>query len=203
MAGAVTAPSAFRSGPALVVLLLVVATFVVYVPALRGGYVWDDDLHLLNNPVLQPGGLARIWVPGTYINYWPLTFSTYWLENKLWGVAHPMGFHLVNVLLHSLSALLVWQVLLCIHQHAPEQEPAFEETGQPSRATATGATTWGALLGAALFALHPVNVESVAWVAQLKNVLSMFLTLLAVLFYLQHERTGRWGRYALALAAFG
>src|SRR5579862_5417719 len=88
---AMASPYGPRWRQALLGLLLVAATGIAYLPALHAGYVWDDDLHLLNNPVLHPGGLARIWVPGTYINYWPLTFSTYWLENTLWGVAHPMG----------------------------------------------------------------------------------------------------------------
>src|SRR5215471_4996309 len=91
--------------------LLVGATIAAYLPALHAGYIWDDDLHLLNNPVLKPGGLARTWVPGTYINYWPLTFSTYWLQDRLWGVDYPLGFHLVNIVLHAGSALLLWAVL--------------------------------------------------------------------------------------------
>jgi tetratricopeptide (TPR) repeat protein len=168
-------------------LLLVGATLVAYLPALRAGYVWDDDLHLLNNPVLQPGGLARIWVPGTYINYWPLTFSMYWLENALWGVAHPMGFHLVNILLHAGSALVVWRVLSRIRVVGHDVE---------------GTIAWGALLGAAIFALHPVNVESVAWVAQLKNVLSLFLALVAVWLYLQAESTGNRALVVLAVGVF-
>src|SRR5579864_1932299 len=90
-----------------------------------------------------------------------------------------MGFHLVNILLHAGCALLVWRVL--------------------SRLRVPG---WGALLGAAIFALHPVNVESVAWVAQLKNVLSLFLVLLATWLYLRHEDTGERGMYALAVGAF-
>src|ERR1700679_3078360 len=59
---------------------LVAAVFLAYQPAWSGGFVWDDDLHLLNNPVLKPGGLARTWTPGSYINYWPLTFTVYRLE---------------------------------------------------------------------------------------------------------------------------
>ena len=200
---AVTSSPHLRWGQMLVALLLVGATFVVYLPALGGGYVWDDDLHLLNNPVLRPGGLAKIWVPGTYINYWPLTFSIYWLEDKLWGIAHPIGFHLVNVLLHSVCALLVWRVLLRVHVQGVDKGPAFDETQRPRLEADWGTTSSGALLGAAIFALHPVNVESVAWVAQLKNVLSLFLTLLVVLFYLRHERTGEWGIYVLAVAVFG
>src|SRR5262245_33722448 len=132
-----------RWGQVLSAFLLVGATLLAYLPAVRAGYVWDDDLHLLNNPVLKPGGLAGTWVPGSYINYWPLTFSTYWLENKLWGVGHPAGFHLVNILLHAGCALLVWQVL----RHV--------------RVVGTNASSiegWGAFVGAAIFALHPVNV---------------------------------------------
>ena len=84
----------------LLAAALVVAVFLVYQPAWNGGFLWDDDLHLLNNPVLKPGGLAKIWVPGSYINYWPLTFTVYWLEFHLWGL-QPLGYHLVNIALHS------------------------------------------------------------------------------------------------------
>ncbi len=185
-------------------MLLACATFVAYLPALHCGYVWDDNMHLLNNPVLKAGGLARTWVPGTYINYWPLTFSTYWLEDQLWGVQHPMGFHLVNVLLHIGCALLVWRVLLCVQiPEASGKELAFDKTRRRGLHTEVGTPGWGALIGAAIFALHPVNVESVAWVAQLKNVLSLFLVLLAVWLFLRHERTARWRMYVLAIAAFG
>ena len=140
---------------------LVAAVFLAYWPAWRGAFwparqgtfIWDDDLHLLNNPVLRPGGLVRTWVPGTYVIYWPLTCTVYWIEHQLWGLS-PTGFHLVNIALHALSAILVWRVLRLL--------------GVP-----------GALLAAALFALHPVNVESVAWITQLKNTLSLVLTLLS------------------------
>ena len=147
---------------------LVAAVFLAYQPAWQGGFIWDDDTHLLNNPVLRPGGVFRTWVPGTYVNYWPLTFTVYWVEYQLWGL-DPVGFHLVNIALHALSAILIWRVLALLR--VP-----------------------GALLAAALFALHPVNVESVAWITQLKNTLSLALTLLSVLLYLLSERRGgRWG----------
>jgi tetratricopeptide (TPR) repeat protein len=167
-------------------LLLFGAVLVCYLPAVRAGYIWDDNLHLLDNPVLKPGGLANTWVPGTYINYWPLTFTTYWLEDRLWGVAHPFGFHLVNIILHAACALLIWQVLRYVF------------AGRANAST----SAWAPLLGAAIFALHPVNVESVAWVTQLKNVLSLFLTLSALCLYLHHERTGRWPSYVLAVGVF-
>ena len=145
--------------------------FLVYQPAWRGGFVWDDDIHLLNNPVLKPGGVFRTWVPGTYVNYWPLTFTVYWVEYQLWGLA-PLGFHLVNIALHALSAILIWRVLALLR--VP-----------------------GALLAAALFALHPVNVESVAWITQLKNTLSLALTLLSVLLlFALGARGGRSGSAA-------
>jgi protein O-mannosyl-transferase len=160
----------------LVAAALVAAVFLAYQPAWHGAFLWDDDMHLLNNPVLQPGGLAQAWTCGDYLNYWPLTFTVYWLEYKTWGL-DPLGFHLVNIALHALAALLVWRLLVRL------QIP-------------------GAMLAAAIFALHPVNVESVAWISQLKNVLSLSLALLSLLFYLSHERDGGWWRLAAALALF-
>ena len=151
---------------------LVVTVFLVYQPAWRGGFLWDDDLHLLDNPVLKPGGLATVWTPGGYKQYWPLTCTAYWLEFKTWGL-DPLGFHLVNIALHALSALLVWRVLAALK--AP-----------------------GAFFAAAIFALHPVNVESVAWIAQLKGILSLLLALVSMLFFLAHERCGGWWRWTLA-----
>lgn len=160
----------------LLAAALFVLVFLAYQPVWRGGFVFDDDLHLVNNPVLLPNGLARAWVPGGNIAYWPLTFSVYRLEYKLWGL-NPAGFHLVNIGLHALSALLLWRVL--------------RELEVP-----------GALVAAAIFALHPVNVESVAWTAQLKNILSLFFGLLSALFYFQFDRDGSVWRYAAAVAAF-
>ncbi len=156
---------------------LVVAVFSAYQPAWHGGFLWDDDLHLLHNPViLRPDGLKQAWLSGEYINYWPLTFTVYWLEYKAWGL-DPLGFHLVNIALHAAAALLVWRLL--------------ERLRMP-----------GALLAAAIFALHPVNVESVAWIAQLKGLLSLSLGLLSMHFYLWHEREGGWRPLAAAAALF-
>ena len=145
-------------------MALVAVVFLVYQPAWRGNFIWDDDLHLVNNPVLKPGGLISTWVPGSYVNYWPLTFTAYRLEYALWGLAR-LGYHLVNIGLHGISAILVWRILRLLR--IP-----------------------GGLLAAALFALHPVNVESVAWITQLKNTLSLTLTLLSVLLYLLDEQRG-------------
>ena len=120
--------------------LVAAATLVAYAPALGGGFVWDDDAHVTHNPRLDSvDGLVQIWTDPRAIplrqNY-PLTFTTFWLETRVYGF-EPFGYHLVNVLLHLASAWLLWQLLL----------------------------RWkipGAFLGAAIFALHPVEVESVA-----------------------------------------
>lgn len=166
----------WTAGGALFALALTSAVFLAYQPAWHGLFLWDDNLTLLNNPVLRPGGLWRTWVPGSYLNYWPLTFSVYRLEYALWGL-DPTGFHLVNIGLHAATAILLWRVLV--------------ELEVP-----------GAMAAAAVFALHPVNVESVAWIAQLKNTLSLFLGMLAALLYLRYDRRGERWRYAAAIAAF-
>lgn len=156
---------------------LLLACFAVYAPALGGGFVWDDDLHLLDNPVLGENGLYRIWLTRPEkINYWPLTFTTYWIEHQLWGL-DPLGYHVVNLLIHVANALLVWSIL--------------RRLGIPC-----------AWLASLVFAVHPVNVESVAWIAQRKTLLSMFFFGLALLAYLRFEDRSRAGSYVLSLGCF-
>ncbi len=169
-------------------LLLVVAVLIAYLPALQGGYIWDDNRYVTENPVLpRPDGLAAIWTdPGATIQYYPMVFTTFWLEYRLWGL-NPLGYHATNILLHALSALLLWAIL--------------RRLAVP-----------GAWLAAALFALHPVHVESVAWVTERKNVLSGLFYLAALLTWLRvappapspGRRWGgrRWGAYALTLLLF-
>jgi protein O-mannosyl-transferase len=162
--------------------LLVVLTVVVYVPAMRGGFIWDDNDYVTDNAMLRSvDGLRRIWSePGALPQYYPLTFTTFWIEYRIWGLS-AFGYHTVNVALHAASALLLWRVLLFL------QVP-------------------GAWLAAAVFAVHPVQVESVAWVTERKNTLSGTCTLAALLAYL-HFAFGaagrrRWRLYALALVSF-
>ncbi|MDD5562538.1 MAG: tetratricopeptide repeat protein [Thermoanaerobaculaceae bacterium] len=149
-----------RAVPFGLAALLVAAVVAAYLPALRAGFVWNDDTYLTNNRTLDGGaGLHAIWAdPRANEQYYPLVFSSFWVEKRLWGL-RPLGYHLVNVLLHAASALLLWRLL--------------------RRLAAPGA--W---FGAALFALHPVCVESVAWVTERKNTLSLLLSLLAALAYL-------------------
>jgi tetratricopeptide (TPR) repeat protein len=136
-------------------------TLAAYVPALSGGFVWDDDAHVTNNPTLTTlDGLRRIWLEPTALpQYYPLVHTTFWIEHHLWGDA-PLGYHLVNILLHAGAAVLLLFVLETL-------------------------TVPGAWLAAAVFALHPVHVESVAWITERKNVLSGFFYLAAALCYLR------------------
>ena len=158
----------------LALALLVVAA---YLPALRAGFIWDDDAYVTANATLRTfDGLRRIWLePGAVPQYYPLTFTSLWLDYRLWGL-HPLGYHLVNVLLHAANAILVWLV---------------------GRRLALP----GAWFAAAVFAVHPLQVESVAWVTERKNVLSGTLYLAAFLAYLR-AADGARAAYGLALGLF-
>jgi hypothetical protein len=90
---------------------LVALTLLAYVPAIQGGFVWDDDSMLTDNFVIKEHGLYRAWFTTKQLNYWPVTSTSYWLEHKFWGL-NPIGYHVTNILLHAASALLVWRILL-------------------------------------------------------------------------------------------
>jgi tetratricopeptide (TPR) repeat protein len=166
--------------------LLVLAVLAAYLPAMRGGFVWDDDDYVVNNQTLRsPAGLASIWFqPGSVPQYYPLVHTTFWIEYHLWGL-RPFGYHLVNVLLHAAVSLLL--------------VAALRRLRVP-----------GAWLAGAIFALHPVQVESVAWITERKNVLSGVFYMLAALAYFRfappdgdESRSAsprRW--YALSLGLF-
>jgi len=158
-------------------LLLVIATLAAYQPAWQGKRIWDDDGHLTPPELRSLDGLVRIWTDvGATQQYYPVAFTAFWLQQKLWGDT-TLGYHLVNVLLHCFSALLFLTIL--------------RQLEVP-----------GAWLAAAIFALHPVQVESVAWMSQLKNTLSGVFYLGSVLAYLGFDRTRKQGSYALALGLF-
>ena len=158
-------------------LLLIAGTFLAYQRVWRAGFVWDDDVMLTQNPFVHAAdGLRWIWFSTKLPDYFPMTSTLLWLEWRLWG-ANPLGYHLVNVLLHVLSAVLLWRVL------ARLEIP-------------------GAWLAAAMFAVHPVNVESVAWITEHKNTLAMLFSAITVLAYLRFEDTGRRRWYGVAVGAF-
>ena len=165
---------------------LVLVTLAVYWPALQGGFLWEDDIMLKNNPyVKSPAGLYYIWCSTKLPDFFPLTSTSLWLEWMLWGM-NPLGYHVTNVLLHAASGVLLWRVL--------------RRLAIP-----------GAWLAALLFAIHPVNVDSVAWITERKNTLAMVFFLLSILWFLRSEEWEeskvqspkskvRW--YGLSLLAF-
>jgi tetratricopeptide (TPR) repeat protein len=174
------------SFPILAAVLLA-AIAAAYWPALRGGFVWDDDAHVTPVDLQSGDGLIRIWTrPGATQQYYPLAHTAFWLQWWLFG-DDPSGYHVVNVAVHAANALLAWALL---------------------RRLAIPGAAWVA----GLFALHPVLVESVAWISELKNTLSTFFYLAAMLAYLRFDPPRRWDErspeprrhrwYAAALALF-
>ena len=158
-------------------LLLIGATALAYFPAWNGKPIWDDNAHM-TSPALQSGnGLIRIWAePGATQQYYPLAHTVFWIEHALWGDA-VLPYHLVNILLHALSAFMVYQIL------------RFLDIS-------------GAWLAAAFFALHPVQVESVAWISELKNTLSGLFFFSAAFAYLKFDEQRTRGLYLAALLLF-
>ena len=171
----------FSRRGALAALALGLLAGVSYLPAmLWGGFVWDDFIWYQSRAVLEWSGLGAIWSWPSRIeqegHYWPLTYTTFWLEHKIWGLA-PAGYHVVNVVLHLFNCLLVWRLLLRL-------------------------AVPGAWVAAAVFAVHPLHVESVAWIVERKDVLSGLFYLAAVLVWLRFLEQPRPWRYGLALLLF-
>ena len=162
-----------QARPALGCFAILAITLIVYSPAMQAGFVWDDDAM---NIVFDEEGLHRVWFTTEQVDYWPVVWTSFWLEHQIWGI-DPVGYHVVNVLLHVGSALLTWLILARL--------------GIP-----------GAALAAMIFAVHPVNVESVAWVIQRKNTLCMFFFAVSLSGYLRFDHnSSRWW-YGLSIAAF-
>jgi Flp pilus assembly protein TadD len=158
-------------------LLLLAATILAYQPVWHAGFIWDDDGHLTSPALRSWTGLAQIWIKlGATQQYYPLVHTFFWVEHRLWGEA-PLGYHLLNVLLHFFSALLLVRIL--------------RQLEVP-----------GAWLAAALFALHPVQVESVAWITELKNTLSGLCCLASALAYLRFDQERKRLFYGLSLGLF-
>lgn len=143
------------------------ACLVAYFPAIRGGLIWDDDAHVTKSSLRSAHGLWRIWFElGATQQYYPVLHSAFWLEHRLWGDA-VAGYHLVNILLHAAAACLFALLL--------------------RRLAADGNARWP-WLAAFIFALHPVGVESVAWISEQKNTLSTVFYLLAALAYFRWRK---------------
>jgi len=156
---------------------LFLVTLAAYQPALSGKPIWDDDHHLTRPELRSSNGLSNIWTKlGTTQQYYPLTHTLFWIEYHLWGDAMP-GYHLVNILLHFLSALLLVRTL--------------RRLAIPC-----------AWFVAAIFALHPVQVESVAWITELKNTLSGVFFLSTIIAYLKFDQERKREFYVMALGFF-
>jgi Flp pilus assembly protein TadD len=158
-------------------LILAVVTLLAYQPAWNGGLLWDDDANITRPELRSLDGLRRIWFqPRATQQYYPLLHSSYWLQQRLLGDS-PTGHHLVNLLLHIGCVLLVLKILRLLR--IP-----------------------GAELATIVFALHPVNVETVAWITERKNTLSGIFALAATLSYLKFDESRSASSYALALGLF-
>lgn len=152
---------------------LALATLAVCLPALQGGFIFDDDVFLTGNPLIAAAdGLRRFWFSREAADYWPLTSTTLWVEWRVWGLWAP-GYHLTNIALHVGEVLLLWRLL--------------RRLGVP-----------GAFWGALIFAVHPLNAESVAWITQRKNLMGMLFYLLALLGFADGRKIG----YGFSVACF-
>ncbi len=159
------------------VIALVVAVFLVYQPAWHGQFIWDDTEHVTHPELRSWHGLYWIWFDlKATPQYYPLLHSAFWFEHKLWGDA-VLGYHLINIVWHATAALLV--ALILRRLKIP-----------------------GAYLAAAIFALHPIEVESVAWITEQKNTLSAVFCLGAMLAYLRFDEARKTPFYLVALGLF-
>ena len=173
--------------------IIVLATLIAYIPAIRADFIWNDNTYVYQNRLLAEPSLANLgkiwslqiahrpdgqkyWAPYTE-QYYPIVFTTFWLESQLWTNTNPCGFHVVNILLHAANAVLVW--FIC-------RRLGF---------------AWGFFAGL-VFALHPVEAESVVWITERKNVLSGLFYFLALLAYLRFDRDRNLRFYFAALICF-
>ena len=163
--------------PVVMSLALVLMTLTAYIPAMRADFCWDDDVFLTANPLIHAkDGLRRFWFTTEHADYFPLTSSMLWIEWRLWG-RDATGYHVVNIILHIISSLLVWRVV--------------------RRLKVPGAWFVGLV-----FAVHPVNAESVAWITERKNTLPMVFYLSSILIYLRFRESSERQWYAISLALF-
>ena len=154
-------PSALSPHVLIGIAIIVAAAFFAYFPSLSGGFIWDDNLLLAESTLVKSSdGLYRFWCTTEAQDYWPATYSTFWIEWRLWGM-NPSGYHVTNLILHIIEALLIWIIVRRL-------------------------SIPGAFLAAIIFAVHPVNVESVSWIAQRKNLMAMLFFLLSILWYIKH-----------------
>jgi protein O-mannosyl-transferase len=164
-----------RARPWLAGLALAAAATLPYLSTVRAGFVFDDHALVESSAALR-GPLWNLWLGRGVFDWWPLTWTSLWIDFRLFGL-DPGGYHAVNVALHAGTALLLWKILLTLR--VP-----------------------GAWLGAALFAVHPVAVESVAWISERKNVLSGAFFTGSILAWLYFDESGSRRFYASSIGLF-
>ncbi len=171
------APDNALSPLATQALLIFILAVSIYIPVMSGDFIWDDDQLLTQNPMMpDPLGLLKLWFAPTTADYFPFTSSTLWVEWRMWGLSGP-GYHVTNIILHGLDAVLLLYLL--------------SKLKMP-----------GAWLAALLFATHPVNAESVAWISERKNTLSMLFYLLTFMTFIDFEERQDRRYYWVSLAMF-
>lgn len=161
-----------------VVTGIIMITFIAYLPVLKNGFVWDDQLYIMSNTLLNPIDLLKIFTQNVGGNYHPLTILTLAIELHFFGI-NETGYHAINLLLHLLNVILVFYTvfLLC------------DKVGI-------------ALIASLLFGIHPLHVESVAWISELKDLLYTFFFLMSYTFYLKYLNIGQRKYYVFALLLF-
>ena len=157
--------------------LVLSAAILAYLPSLSGAFIWNDSDYVTAPALRSLDGLARIWTQlGATQQYYPLLHSSFWIQYVFFG-DNPLGYHVSNLLLHAVGAVLFALVLRRL-------------------------SVPGAWLAALLFALHPVHAESVAWITEQKNTLSIVFYLAAAWMYLEFDNTRRKTAYGWALLLF-
>ncbi len=159
------------------ILSIFILVFISYFPAINGGFIWDDDTFLTDNPIMaKPDALKRFWVTTEAPDYFPLVSTTLWLQRLIWGL-NPMGYHIFNIVLHAFNGVMLWLILYKLRFRS-------------------------AWLAAAIFAVHPVHVESVAWITEIKNLQSTFFFMLSLICYLNFTNSQRKQWYLFSVIFF-
>jgi tetratricopeptide (TPR) repeat protein len=158
-------------------LLFLGVTLAIYWNVIGGGFVWDDKVFVINNPLIrEPGRFSEIWLSREAADYWPLSYSVFWVAWRAFG-ENPAGYHVCNIVLHAVTAALIWQVLRALGLRY-------------------------ALLAALVFSVHPVNVESVAWLFQIKTTLAAALAFASLLAWMHFVAMPRRHLYVLSVVLF-
>ena len=184
--------------------LLVCVTLLAYLPSLSGEFIWNDADYVTEPALRSLDGLRRIWTePGATQQYYPLLHSAFWMEHRLFG-DRAFSYHVVNLLLHAGSAVLFALVLrgMLDGDSRPSTSPKAPASGRLAAGHERRRPAGIEWLAALLFALHPAHVESVAWITEQKNTLSLVFYLAATLFYLRFDETRQPRTYGLALVLF-